>query len=373
MSMAAADVGTLTSAAGLTDDVTGFSSLLAMIQGLTMAAGARAWAPGDPTLPGDWPPDDPSPTTEFHAAFQYTGTVVIDLSASPVPVLAWVEAGGVGGTGPGVSHGIGGVGGTHLPVTDWILLSPTSSALASGDVLRFSMSPGEVSSLTYANGNANDAAGLQGALSGNTSYGIITSTVSVWAPGDPTLPADWPTSTEPNLAGNWHVELTVTHVATGALAQVLAVVSAAWRGLIVTIGPPSGVLGELPGSFWDSYFPGASSTPGALLFLYGWNPTSNAWTEIGPAFPGGLPGDLNLETGTCTALALVAGSATYFGSASAATYALAFYLAPNASNWSYVIFAPLTSPQIAALTYDASGCPTNAPAPTMYAQGYEPV
>lgn len=86
--------------AGVTNDLPGFEALLASptVQQFLQAATIQAWAPGDPNLPKDWPPDDTASASEFHAQFTYGGSATLYLSTLanvglPSTLAAWVPKG----------------------------------------------------------------------------------------------------------------------------------------------------------------------------------------------------------------------------------------------------------------------------------------
>lgn len=99
ISIAPADLAVVAQSIGTTPDLNGFKDLLSnpIVQSAIQAATITVWGP-DPTtgamnpgpLPSDWPSDDPSPSTEYHADFIYGGPGPLVLSAFPVPVRAWV-------------------------------------------------------------------------------------------------------------------------------------------------------------------------------------------------------------------------------------------------------------------------------------------
>lgn len=81
--------------AGVSADLPGFEALLAApeVQTLLHASSILAWAPADPQLPADWPPDDTDASTEFHAELVYQGAAPLLVAALPFPLRAWVPKG----------------------------------------------------------------------------------------------------------------------------------------------------------------------------------------------------------------------------------------------------------------------------------------
>ena len=100
VSVAPGDLGVLAQSIGTTADLNGWKDLLAnpVVQSAIQASLVTVWGPdasgamNPGPLPSNWPTDDPSPATEYHAEFVYGGASPLVLSDFPVPVLAWVQA-----------------------------------------------------------------------------------------------------------------------------------------------------------------------------------------------------------------------------------------------------------------------------------------
>lgn len=254
VAIAAADLATLAKTFGTTADLSGLQAILSdpTVAGvLKYGAGAfgspatvQLWAPADPTLPSDWPADDPAVGAEFHAAFTYNGAAPLTVALSPIPFIAWTRKGigGVfkgGGFGGGVFGG-GGAGGAGMgggaktpPLTDtWAPIAPAAQ-LGAQRWLRMSITPGDLTTFLYQAGAsttgtpAQKAAELQQLLAG--AAGVAATTVTVWAPGDPSLPSDWPTETAAATAGNYHAQYQAS-----AAQPVPAWASSSWISLAST-------------------------------------------------------------------------------------------------------------------------------------------
>jgi len=100
VSVSAADLAVLAQSIGTTADYNGWLDILSnpVVQSALQSTTLSVWGPnpsGDGTmypspLPADWPSDDTNASTEFHAEFIYGGAQPLQLSAFPIPLLAWV-------------------------------------------------------------------------------------------------------------------------------------------------------------------------------------------------------------------------------------------------------------------------------------------
>lgn len=93
MAIAPSDLATVAAAMGTTRDVDGLATMLqgstSPIPALIGTHASTVYAPGT-QLPDAWPPDDPAPQTEYHAAF--VAGAAFAVSSFPIPALVWTGA-----------------------------------------------------------------------------------------------------------------------------------------------------------------------------------------------------------------------------------------------------------------------------------------